>query len=887
MTHSYNDSQDNFLLDDSFDAKDESLLLSPDPKFATEFQSNPANEANVSMNSDSSVSFSQTPVKPKFSYASCMDALDSLVPSAMKAKSAAKRRATMFSMEHSSARKSLCDGGRLDDSLEYSTLGDNDCSFVAESNNVCFSAGHRENAEERIETEHNQSIGNQNQFAEEIINEDTVDESNRKIVVLGTNGTSDLNASEANEYEGSESCNESSHNIELVENTEQNAALVEGDYYGDTNNHIEPCETLEFPICIRNVEDDDNNNLESKLGSPANESFDGCMPEKIDTESSMEIDHDVVGTIMDEKDRVLDKPDTFIVNCNQSSEANVDVVADTAPCDGGTICLVNAECLLEHEQTDALDDSSKSNAFQSGAADNQNCNKGDNDLCGKESIEEDDCDGADIHHNLQTEAAPPMGQVTTLNTENDRAFNLNPFEYETVNSTNDRAEDITPPYFSAFSGTCLSPIAKSSSPHNCDGNESNTDQLIVLKDTTTSRESAPTYLESNNESQYEDQLGTRFDTLSQSEQEHSDSVAHEYINQNDATELQDYFTLENASLPKESLSSSVSPVTPSDANQPDADAPKNKSLGDLASVQDASNALLQKLRASAETRKREVTRCRYSLERKAQLLTDEKESRSSITTVAKSQPVARPRNTMVPTNPKKKFEGLDPYKPFAAKPMASAKNEGSSKRKSSISLSTPKSAALPDRKKLAPGEDPYKPFKARPMPNMPPQLQNSSTGTNRKVSAALRPHHEQNHSIKAAATANAKPPTRLLSGCDASKSKENSSQERIEEEKEKLRRKSVFKARQIPKSSSSTVIRLKGEKLPDIIGKENDASTDKRISSIRPFTPHSTSRARDRAAYDNERAQRENTAKIDRKKKRQGEVDKLKEDIDLLKNCIR
>eukprot|EP00956_Cyclotella_meneghiniana_P038761 scaffold159674_cov81-Cyclotella_meneghiniana.AAC.2 len=908
MTDSYHDSQDNPLLDDTFDA-DESLLVSPAPKAATEDQSNPANEPNVSVFSDSSDSFSHTPVKPKFSYASCMNALDSLVPSAMKAKSAAKRRATMFSLEHSSAKKSLCSGGRLNDSLEYSTLGDNDSSFVAESNNVCFSARLGEDVDESIEMEHKQSIeieiGNKNQlteidFGEEIINKDAVDESNQEIVVLGTNGSSDLDAPPANEFEGLESY-DSSQSIKLEENIEQNLDLVEGNHHGGKKDDMATCETAALRICIQNV------------GHPVNESCDRGMSEKIDTELSMKVEHDAVGTIMDEKYRFMDKPGTFSENCYQSSETNVDFAVDGEPYEDGGTCFKNVEMYT-------LDDSAIGNAFGFGLGasttnesseiptDRQNCSEVANDLCDNNTIDEDGYDGALIHHNLQTDAAaPPMGQVTALNTDG-CPFDLNPFEHETLNSSNDRAEDITPPSLTAFSGACLSPIAKSSSPHNCDANELNTHQLIALKDTTMSTESAPTHLESidpfeeykttlsgvdpieNHKTQHEEQTthrGTIFDVLSHSGEEYSDSVAHQYINQNESiesstsvTEQQDAATPKNASLPNESLSPSASLVTSSDADQPTIDALKNKSLGDLASFQDASNALLQKLRATAETRKREATRCRYSLERKEQLLMDEKESRSSMTTVDESQSVGSPRNTIAPTKPKKKFEGLDPYKPFVAKPMALAKSEGPSRRESSISLSAPKSAtALPHRKKLAPGEDPYKPFKA--------QLQNTSTGTKRKMSAALRHHPEQNHSNKPAASTIAKPPTRLLSGCAASTAKENSLQERIEKQNEGLRRDSVFKARRMPRSSPSTAMRLKGEKLLEVSDKENNASTDKRISSVRPFTPHSTSRARDRAVYDSERAQREKTVKIDRKKKRQIEVDNVKEEIEHLKSCIR
>jgi hypothetical protein len=57
-----------------------------------------------------------------------MDALDDLVPSAMKSQQ--RRRPTVFSLEHS---------GGLNESNGYSTLGDNGSSFVDRNSDECFS----------------------------------------------------------------------------------------------------------------------------------------------------------------------------------------------------------------------------------------------------------------------------------------------------------------------------------------------------------------------------------------------------------------------------------------------------------------------------------------------------------------------------------------------------------------------------------------------------------------------------------------------------------------------------------------------------------------------------------------------------------------------------
>jgi hypothetical protein len=195
------------------------------------------------------------------------------------------------------------------------------------------------------------------------------------------------------------------------------------------------------------------------------------------------------------------------------------------------------------------------------------------------------------------------------------------------------------------------------------------------------------------------------------------------------------------------------------------------------------------------------------------------------------------------------------------------------------------------RKKLLLGEDPYKPFKALPLPATHGTRQpNSAIGTKRKSSIALRPHPEQNKSSVKPSALHAKPPTRLLSGEDASIAKKISQKNRIEKEHEKIRRQSVFKARPLPSSIVSSD--LIGERIIiEVSDKENNASSrvssQKRQSLIQPFTPHSTRRAEERAAFECERAEREKANTEERRKRRKDVIEQTKVEIDKLKGCIR
>ena len=187
------------------------------------------------------------------------------------------------------------------------------------------------------------------------------------------------------------------------------------------------------------------------------------------------------------------------------------------------------------------------------------------------------------------------------------------------------------------------------------------------------------------------------------------------------------------------------------------------SLDDLISYQkkfdSTSNAFLEHLRGVAENRKREVTRCRYSLERKEQIMLEEKEEREIGTTTSTISEVKKtyPRVSLGSSRRGKKIEGVDPYKPFKARPLpvttvvSGSKSQdgvlsvakyppttpceprlGKHRRESSAAQSivrmkgskpcasvvhvSKKVEPVVQRKSLTPGGDPYVPFKARPMP---------------------------------------------------------------------------------------------------------------------------------------------------------------------------
>ena len=953
-------------LDDTFDA-DESLLVSPTPKSTVStlnksmddsfnvgdglehsFQNSPVNKANESMFSTDS-SFNQTPSKPRFSYANAMDALDYIMPSAMKT----KRRATMYSFEHSSAKK-MSDAaerlsGGLNESFDYSTLGDNDASFVAESCNFGLAAELEKGADESLGVsvdqqndrfeqeskegpgaaelddslvkhhcdcnEENEDITHLNLTAadKEVENESPVKSDNYDQELLSsfergtvhpTQAEDEVNNANSTDNEELESCNESPPTIEL-DNMQNNYNSA----YGTSGSTDDQPSAFRYP-CIRQ-DNIDEEGLELKLGCPVNYSFDGNMPEKVDAKASIDVEHGVTGTSLDDADRV-DPIDA----CIDESEHLSDVSNEQHDAIGA--CEREENNQLLHEDSTAVNESNEQyeNIFESSTE----TETGDPDQFNCENVQ-DSLSLADESRVLDESTDVYAKAIRNLesNSPSDE-FDLpsdfvSAAEYETALCRSDDAqtnhpavqtefEEHTPPVWNA-----LSPIAKSSSPHNCDDHLQQSDQLVLEKKALSSAESegaaivgeckailsssdaAPTVeRDSHLQPTQHTHQGTIFDTLSESFDDTIDFSHLDHANSaSSSIERHDESMTDNNFNANGCESQPVScPVASQSDTESAAENSNRESSGDFQDTfNSTTNALLQRLRASAETRKREVTRCRYSLERKEQIMMGEKQVRDSLPTVEETLPDSPRRRESMLVKPVKKIEGLNPYKPFVARPAPSAAVKPDKLRRNSTSTNAYKPpATLPARKKLEPHDDPYKPFKARPMPSSTSQP-TPSIGTKRKSSAALRPHPEQNKSSVKPAALNAKPPTRLLSGRDASMAREHSLRERIEKENDKARKQSVFKARPLPSSSTALPTRLIGEGLLTASGKENEASTSKRLSSIQPFTPHSSRRARQRADFDSQRAEREKTERIERSKKRQSMIEQAKKEADMLKNFIR
>ena len=132
----------------------------------------------------------------------------------------------------------------------------------------------------------------------------------------------------------------------------------------------------------------------------------------------------------------------------------------------------------------------------------------------------------------------------------------------------------------------------------------------------------------------------------------------------------------------------------------------------------------------------------------------------------------------------------------------------------------------------------------------------------------------------------AKPPKRLLSGEDASKSAEISRRKRLQEEEARIRRDSVFKARPMPGATrrsnhASDKESLAGENIvsakPARSGKENGPG----------FVPRSTIRAQERAMYDTEKAEREKEQRQHQIEQRNQIISQTSSEIKDLKKFIR
>jgi hypothetical protein len=268
---------------------------------------------------------------------------------------------------------------------------------------------------------------------------------------------------------------------------------------------------------------------------------------------------------------------------------------------------------------------------------------------------------------------------------------------------------------------------------------------------------------------------------------------------------------------------------------------KRASFEDLSSYQQnfnsTSTAFLERLREGAELRKREVTRGRHSMERKEQLLSEEKNVR------------------------------------VQQMSMPSVAEEG--RKNNSIAVTS-------GRKLLGREDDPYRLFKANLLPATSASITSTAAlGAKRKSSTVFRSLQAPNNSCVKSSVLNAKPPKRLLAGEDASNAKEMSLRKKIQDEEDKIRRESTFKARPLPVTTRTKSFEpLVGEHLvqgkSDQRGKENIA-----------FIPRSSHRAEERKLYDIAKAEREIERRKEEIEKRNRRIEQANAEINELKKFLR
>jgi len=276
---------------------------------------------------------------------------------------------------------------------------------------------------------------------------------------------------------------------------------------------------------------------------------------------------------------------------------------------------------------------------------------------------------------------------------------------------------------------------------------------------------------------------------------------------------------------------------------------RNKSLEDLSSYQQSfnstSSAFLERLRGAAEERKREVAKARFSMERKEQILYEEKEDREVMPTLSEvaeemmEEPMKRTATTMAQV------------KPFNARPSPASATVAEPKSQFQSGYSHPRST--------------------------------STIGSKRKSPNALRPHIDDNKPGNTS-TVNAKPPKRLLSGADASNAKEMNRRRLLQEDEERIRRDTVFRARPLPASTLprghigglEQQSRMSHHSKPARAGKENSA-----------FEPSSTARAEERAAYNEEKKAREDARRQEQIRKRNALINEANAEIENLKRYLR
>jgi len=358
---------------------------------------------------------------------------------------------------------------------------------------------------------------------------------------------------------------------------------------------------------------------------------------------------------------------------------------------------------------------------------------------------------------------------------------------------------------------------------------------------------------------------------------------------------------------------------------------KRKSLDELSSCQkkydSTSSEFLKKLRSAAENRKREVTRCRQSLERKELILMEENDILANIPTVqeVRKTQTFKTRISSLPT--KKKIEGSDPYKPFRARPVPATVLNPDNKGESGIPFVAKRASTSPggmlsgskpkkdsrdsiatnqqkvdgdwSRKSLPQEKDPYIPFRATPLPATI-YSGNNTTRLSKPSSYSLGAKRDsiprQSKPIVKCSELISKPPKRLISGKEAYALKESKLRTRIQDEEATLKRKSAFQARLIPSDmrEQADPNMLLGEILLDSC-KENcinkssisdNADAQKKRRSTKAFIPRSSIRAEERAAYEAQRMKRERESRNAQIRRRKELIDKTAAEIEKLKDSI-
>jgi len=282
--------------------------------------------------------------------------------------------------------------------------------------------------------------------------------------------------------------------------------------------------------------------------------------------------------------------------------------------------------------------------------------------------------------------------------------------------------------------------------------------------------------------------------------------------------------------------------------QSDTPAPVNKktlensrqSLENLSSYQQTfsstSSAFLESLKGAAENRKREVSRVRKSMERKEQILYEERISPPSMEAVEEEEETI-----------------INHSNRFNASSLSSSTSECAGKPRASNS-----SLSATSHKSSASDENPFIPFMAEP--EVPDPRYSAAIGSKRKSSNAFKPHPTQNKSptIKSSAS-NVKPTKRPIT---------KSSQEK--------RSSSTFKARPLPASTFiKPLLREQGKSIRS--GKENGTA----------FVPSSEIRAQERSIYDANKKQREQQQRQDQLERRNQVIQQTRSEIRELKEKLR